>query len=91
MRLTIGDDNFFRLLRTWVRSNKGGNVTIPQFIALAERISGQDLDGFFKTWLFTAGKPDLPAAATASTTLASGSRADGMSAAVLMKRLQTHH
>ena len=28
-----------------------------QFIALAERVSGQDLDDFFQTWLFTPAKP----------------------------------
>jgi hypothetical protein len=57
LRLQIGDPAFFRLLREWVRSNTGGNVAIPQFIALAERISHQDLDGFFNTWLFTPAKP----------------------------------
>jgi hypothetical protein len=34
-------------------------VTTDQFIALAERISGQDLDELFTTWLFTSGKPIL--------------------------------
>ena len=57
LRLMIGDDDFFRLLRRWVRRNAGGNVTTPEFIALAERISGQDLDDFFQTWLFTPAKP----------------------------------
>ena len=40
-----------------MRRNSGGNVTTPQFITLAERISGQDLDDFFQTWLFTPAKP----------------------------------
>ena len=31
--------------------------TTPEFIALAERISGQDLGAFFQTWLYTKGKP----------------------------------
>ncbi len=57
LRNQIGDDAFFRLVRRWVHRNAGGNVTTPQFIALAERISGQDLDDFFDTWLFTPGKP----------------------------------
>ena len=57
LRNRIGDDDFFRVLRRWVRRNAGGNATIPEFIALAERISGQDLGGFFETWLFTPGKP----------------------------------
>jgi hypothetical protein len=64
LRLKIGDDAFFRLLRRWVRENAGGNVTTAQFIALAERISGQDLGDFFDEWLFTPERPaSLPPAA----------------------------
>jgi hypothetical protein len=57
LRQKIGDDDFFRLLRKWVRRNAGGNVSTPQFIKLAEKVSGQDLDDFFQTWLFTPAKP----------------------------------
>jgi hypothetical protein len=57
LRAQIGDDDFFRLLRRWTTSRAGGNVTTPEFIRLAERISGQDLGAFFDTWLFTAAKP----------------------------------
>jgi hypothetical protein len=72
LRVKIGDRAFFRLLRTWTQRHAGGNVTIPQFIALAERISGQDLGNFFDEWLFTAEKPaSLGAAARASRNLAS--------------------
>ena len=39
LRLQIGDEKFFELLRTWVHDNAGGNVTTDQFIALAEQIS----------------------------------------------------
>ena len=53
LRGKIGDANFFRLLKEWIRRNQGGNVAIPQFIALAEQISRQDLDPFFNEWLFT--------------------------------------
>jgi hypothetical protein len=41
-------------------------VTIPEFIALAERISGKQLDDLFNTWLFTPGKPVLAGAAADS-------------------------
>ena len=54
LRLAIGDDDFFRLVRTWARSHTGGNGTTAQFIALAERISGQDLVALFQTWLYIA-------------------------------------
>ena len=57
LRLKIGDAAFFRLLREWVKANAGGNVATKQFIALAEKISRQDLDPFFNEWLFTPSKP----------------------------------
>ena len=65
LRLTVGDDEFFKILRRWAQSNAGGNVTTDQFIRLAERISGQQLDELFDTWLFTPGRPELPGAAAA--------------------------
>jgi aminopeptidase N len=34
-----------------------GTATTEEFIALSERISGQDLSNFFRVWLYTAGKP----------------------------------
>ena len=65
LRLAVGDDDFFRIVRRWASANRGGNVTTPAFIRLAERISGEQLDGLFDTWLFTPGRPELPAAAAA--------------------------
>ena len=35
-----------------------GNGTTEDFTALAEQISGQDLDAFFQIWLYTAGEAD---------------------------------
>lgn len=61
LRLTIGDDDFFRLLKRWTASQAGGNVRTDEFTALAERVSGEDLDAFFTEWLFTAERPaNLP-------------------------------
>jgi aminopeptidase N len=57
LREKIGDDAFFRLLRTWAQDNRYGTVTTAQFVALAERISGADLDRFFDVWLYQPGKP----------------------------------
>jgi hypothetical protein len=65
LRLAVGDEAFFRILRRWAQSRAGGNVATPQFIRLAERISGQDLGAWFETWLFTAAKPEGIEPATA--------------------------
>ena len=59
LRLVVGDADFFKILRRWATSRAGGNVTTPQFIRLAERVSGEDLDALFDAWLFTAEKPAL--------------------------------
>jgi aminopeptidase N len=57
LREKIGDFAFFNLLRTWATQNRYGTVTTPQFIALAEKVSGQDLTQFFNVWIYQADKP----------------------------------
>ena len=57
LREKIGDLGFFQLLKGWAQQNRFGNVTTAQFIAFAEKISGQDLTQFFKVWIFQAEKP----------------------------------
>ncbi|MFF7755111.1 M1 family aminopeptidase [Streptomyces sp. NPDC007971] len=59
LRERIGDRAFFKLLPTWTRLHRYGNADTSDFIRLAERISGQQLDDLFTTWLFTPGKPTL--------------------------------
>jgi aminopeptidase N len=53
----VGDAVFFRILRDWAAEHRYGNATTPQFIALAERDSGMDLDHFFDVWLYQPDKP----------------------------------
>ena len=57
LRHRIGNADFKQLLRTWVRERSEGTGRIGQFRQLAEEISGKQLDGFFKAWLFTGEKP----------------------------------
>ena len=59
LRVAVGDDAFFEILRTWVAEHRDGTASIADFIALAEHISGQQLDDVFTTWLYTAGKPPV--------------------------------
>lgn len=56
LRQRIGEDDFWTVLRRWVDERSGGSGTTPQFIALAEEVSGTDLDSFFDAWL-QSGKP----------------------------------
>jgi aminopeptidase N len=57
LRLRVGDADFFTILRRWARVHEGGNVSTPQFVRLAERVSGEQLDDLFDTWLYTSTKP----------------------------------
>jgi aminopeptidase N len=57
LRVKIGDPAFFTLLRRWATENADGNVDTADFVALAEGVSGQELDGFFTTWIYRPGKP----------------------------------
>jgi aminopeptidase N len=60
LRLTVGDDAFFKILREWAASMRHGNGTSAQFIALAGKVSGKSLDAFFAAWLYGKVKPPLP-------------------------------
>ena len=57
LREKIGDGDFFEIMRRWAAEHRYGNVTTPQFIALAEQVSGMQLDHFFDVWLYQPEKP----------------------------------
>jgi aminopeptidase N len=60
LRRTVGDRDFFGILREWVHKYRDDTATTPDFIELAERVSHEELDALFEEWLYTEGKPDLP-------------------------------
>ncbi len=60
LRMQIGSKTFFVLLRRWAAQHREGNATTAELEALAERLSGQHLGGFFQDWLYTAAKPATP-------------------------------
>jgi aminopeptidase N len=82
IRLAIGDDAFFALLPAWTAANKYGNGSTAEFQALAEAISGRDLDALLATWLYTPSRPVLSAAAAraAAPAAAAGTVAEPKSA-----------
>ncbi|MBE2269675.1 MAG: M1 family metallopeptidase [Anaerolinea sp.] len=60
LRLTVGDEAFFEILQTYYDTYRYGNASIADFIAIAETVSGQELDEFFDGWLYTQAIPALP-------------------------------
>ncbi|MGW5242258.1 M1 family metallopeptidase [Monashia sp. NPDC004114] len=72
LRNRVGDDAFWEIARSWVREQGGGTGTTAQFIALAERVSGQQLDDLFDAWLFTGSKPPMTTLAARSAAAPQG-------------------
>ncbi len=70
LRLAVGDDDFFRILRRW--ASRAHTGTTDDFIALAEDVSEMQLDDLFTTWLFTIERPPLGAPAAALRAAAPG-------------------
>ena len=60
LRLKVGDETFFKILRTYYNRYKDGNAGTQDFIAVAEEVSGQELSPFFSDWLYTTILPALP-------------------------------
>ncbi|MEO5875829.1 MAG: M1 family metallopeptidase [Streptosporangiaceae bacterium] len=57
IRMAVGDQVFFRLLRAWTAAHRYGNATTADLRSLAEKLSGKDLGPVFDEWLFTPSKP----------------------------------
>ena len=52
LRIDVGDDAFFRILKGWAREKQYGNASSADFIAYAEQTSGKNLKALFDTWLY---------------------------------------
>jgi aminopeptidase N len=59
LRETVGEDAFFEILRTWVDDHRYDTGSTEDFVALSEKISGDELSDLFDRWLYDEGLPDL--------------------------------
>src|ERR1051325_6792254 len=59
LRGTIGDDKFFNLLKSYYSTYKGQNASIDNFEALADKIVGSSMRGFFGLWIDSTGVPEF--------------------------------
>jgi aminopeptidase N len=60
LRLHVGDEIFFQILKTYAERYRYGVAGTDEFIAIAEEISDQDLKEFFDQWLFGTRMPEVP-------------------------------
>lgn len=58
LRVGVGDEVFFDILRTYNERYFHSNASTADFIAVAEEISGNDLTDFFDVWLYQSELPD---------------------------------
>jgi len=54
----IGGPAFERVLKQWSARHRHGYGTTAQLVALAEKLSGQDLSTFFREWLYDPDRPE---------------------------------
>lgn len=59
LRLRLGDNEFFDLVREWLRVHEHSTATTADFRALATGYSTAPLDGLFDSWLFSTALPRL--------------------------------
>jgi aminopeptidase N len=55
----IGEDALGEVLRRWFDERRGGTGSTEQFVALAEEVSGRQLDALFRAWLYQEEVPPL--------------------------------
>ena len=61
LRLRLGDDLFRQALQVFYRDNRGKKASFDDVRIAMEKVSGQDLSGFFEQWVDWTGAPDLVA------------------------------
>lgn len=59
LRETIGDEAFWKAVNIYLNRHKFDNVETPDLQKAMEEASGQNLDWFFKQWIYSAGSPKL--------------------------------
>ncbi|MCD6033914.1 MAG: Peptidase rane alanine aminopeptidase, partial [Thermomicrobiales bacterium] len=59
LRREVGDEAFFAILQEWTARYHNGNAETADFVALAEEVSGRELDALFDKWLFQLPLPEL--------------------------------
>lgn len=57
LRTKIGDTAFFQTLKDYQATFGGSAASTQDFVAIAQRDSGQDLRDLFRVWLYQPGKP----------------------------------
>jgi aminopeptidase N len=66
LRLTLGDERFFAMLRGWHRAHRGASTDTATFIAHAGRRTPAEVEPLLRAWLYDRRLPRLPPACSES-------------------------
>jgi len=59
LRSRIGEINFKMGLKKYLEKYRYKNVKTSDFVKVLEEVSGEDLESFFRQWIYTPGHPEL--------------------------------
>ncbi len=59
LRVLVGDDKFFEILRAWVIRFHRQAATVDDFVDLAEQLAGRSLESWRQRWLLDEAVPPL--------------------------------
>lgn len=57
LRSELGDQNFFRAIRSYYGKHRNATATTEDLRLAFEKVSGRDLREFFQRWIYSAGHP----------------------------------
>ncbi|MER5472862.1 M1 family metallopeptidase [Streptomyces sp. NPDC002685] len=60
LREKVGEETFGKIERAWVTKYRGRTASTRDYIDLASKVAGQELDGFLRPWLYGAKTPPMP-------------------------------
>ncbi|MFE2468665.1 M1 family metallopeptidase [Streptomyces mirabilis] len=60
LREKVGQETFGRIERAWVTEYRGKIASTQDYVDLASKVAGQDLNGFLHPWLYGAKTPPMP-------------------------------
>lgn len=59
LRWEVGDSSFFKILREYYETFKYSNASTKDFQIICEKVSGKNLDKFFKQWIQGEGEIEM--------------------------------
>lgn len=60
LRVEVGDERFFEILRTYYQRHQGGTASTDDFLAVAVELGGDGVAPLMRSWLYGTELPSLP-------------------------------